>query len=440
MAPTLRKTVLRMLYRQPHKYPVDNDYFMDHGRVSEMQFNGLLIPERRAKTGARFVKRYFIFAALIAFLPMAAADIKTLSFEGSPRLQRHFVDSEEASRLLLGGLPQGESNPSKVLGTISFETDIPAESNRYPDSIVNYELSIGSYQIGPFTNGEIRVTKDGGRDRVVIYMYPTSSIPIDGETVVFIGFLMFFSEIPGLEAGGVLPDIVDLLLTDKYLASALIVEWSEGGRIESNQLEVQPKILAIDAIEVSPVSECSQPNAATIPLAVGIQEDPNDPRVLTQWFLDGESQGYGDNIEITAPLGDSTLLVEVTSQAAAIASDSKVITVEDTTPPDIVAQFTDKKGNEITGNKRKHKKPVYFTHSASDVCDPDVVSAGIMGIQLDSVTKLKFHEKKDKVGIRSYDFTIAVSAEDSSGNQASRDISVPIFGDGEEVENDDTGD
>ena len=250
---------------------------------------------------------------------------------------------------------------------------------------------------------------------------------------------MFFSEIPGLEVGGALPDIADLLLTDKYLFSALTVEWSGDGRIES-WLEVEPKILAIESIEASQVSECSQPNAATIPVAVMIQEDPNDPSVLTQWFLDGDSQGYGETIDVIAPLGDSTLTVEVTSQGGEIASDSKVITVEDTTPPDIIAQFTDKKGNEITGNRRKHKKHVYFSHSASDVCDPDVVSAGIMGIQLDSVTKLKFHKKKDKIGISSNNFTIAVSAEDSSGNQASRDISVPVFGDGEEVEDDDTED
>jgi hypothetical protein len=188
------------------------------------------------------------------------------------------------------------------------------------------------------------------------------------------------------------------------------------------------------------LAECSQPNASSIQASAVIFENPADPSVLTQWFLDGESQGYGDNIEITAPLGDSTLLVEVTSQTGEIASDSKVITVEDTTPPDIIAQFTDKKGNEITGNRRKHKKHVYFAHSASDVCDPDVVSAGIMGIQLDSVTKLKFHKKKDKIGISSNNFTIAVSAEDSSGNQASRDISVPVFGDGQEVEDDDTED
>ena len=63
-----------------------------------------------------------------------------------------------------------------------------------------------------------------------------------------------------------------------------------------------------------------------------------------------------------------------------------------------------------------------------------------MGIQLDPITKLKFHKKKDKVGISSNNFTIVVSAEDSSGNQASRDISVPVFGDGEEVGDDDTED
>jgi hypothetical protein len=63
-----------------------------------------------------------------------------------------------------------------------------------------------------------------------------------------------------------------------------------------------------------------------------------------------------------------------------------------------------------------------------------------MGIRLDPITKLKFHEKKDKVGISCNNFTIVVSAEDSSGNQASRDISVPVFGDGEEVGDDDTED
>ena len=55
MAYTLRKTLLRMLFRQSHKSHkshkshIDNDYFVEDGGVSEMKLNGLLIPKRRCE-------------------------------------------------------------------------------------------------------------------------------------------------------------------------------------------------------------------------------------------------------------------------------------------------------------------------------------------------------------------------------------------------------
>ena len=70
MAYTLRKTLLRMLFRQSHKSHkshIDNDYFLEHGRVSEMNFNGLLIPKRRCENRSEICESILYFYGIDSF-------------------------------------------------------------------------------------------------------------------------------------------------------------------------------------------------------------------------------------------------------------------------------------------------------------------------------------------------------------------------------------
>ena len=67
MAYTLRKTLLRMLFRQSHKSHIDNDYFVEQGRVSEMNFNGLLIPKRRCENRSEICEAILYFYGIDSF-------------------------------------------------------------------------------------------------------------------------------------------------------------------------------------------------------------------------------------------------------------------------------------------------------------------------------------------------------------------------------------
>jgi hypothetical protein len=67
MAYTLRKTLLRMLCRQSHKSHIDNDYFVEDGRVSEMKLNGLLIPKRRCENRSEICEAILYFYGFDSF-------------------------------------------------------------------------------------------------------------------------------------------------------------------------------------------------------------------------------------------------------------------------------------------------------------------------------------------------------------------------------------
>ena len=67
MAYTLRKTLLRMLFRQSHKSHIDNDYFVEDGGVSEMKLNGLLIPKRRCENRSEICEAILYFYGIDSF-------------------------------------------------------------------------------------------------------------------------------------------------------------------------------------------------------------------------------------------------------------------------------------------------------------------------------------------------------------------------------------
>jgi hypothetical protein len=179
-------------------------------------------------------------------------------------------------------------------------------------------------------------------------------------------------------------------------------------------------------LSATDLAECSQSNASSIQASAVISENPADPSVLTQWFLDGDSQGYGDNIEITAPLGDSILSVEVTSQTGEIASDSKLITVEDTMPPEIAIHFVDRKGNPVQEINRKGLHALKVELGASDVCDPNVVATGTGGIEVTDGADVLVHATRQQVILESSTLQIEASSIDESGNlgRATRTLSI----------------
>lgn len=174
-------------------------------------------------------------------------------------------------------------------------------------------------------------------------------------------------------------------------------------------------------------SECTQPNAAPILATLQIEETGYDPSVSTQWFLNDELQGSGNDIALVAPLGLSRLSAEVTTASGYMVAASMVIAVEDTEKPKLRTQFTDDKGHKILKAELYTAKKVYFSHSATDVCDPDVRSEVLMGDQLDPVSELKFRKKNDEVEFNSRNHTIKVIAKDASGNKRRRKVSIPQF-------------
>lgn len=172
--------------------------------------------------------------------------------------------------------------------------------------------------------------------------------------------------------------------------------------------------------------ECSQPNVASIQASAVISEDPDDPSVLTEWFLDGVSEGYGDTIDVIVPLGDSNLTVEVTSQGGEIVSDSKVITVEDTTPPEILIDFIDHRGQSVQAITRNGLHNLTIELSATDICDPDIIVNGTGGIGVMDGTGISIHATQHEITLGSSTFVLDADASDDSGNtgQTTKEINI----------------
>lgn len=142
------------------------------------------------------------------------------------------------------------------------------------------------------------------------------------------------------------------------------------------------------------------------------------------WTLDGSPVASGESVNILVPLGAHTVEATVTTILLHSATDSRVISVDDTTAPVISAAFINKKtGAEITTIKSKDKADI--SYSVNDACDANPTfnaTAGIPAENGDTITaKTSKKDSSVTVSVQGNANTteLAVTAEDASGNMSS---------------------
>ena len=88
--------------------------------------------------------------------------------------------------------------------------------------------------------------------------------------------------------------------------------------------------------------ECSAPNGTPVHLDGSHSSDPdstagtNDDIATFEWLVNGAVAATGATATVTLPTGATTVTLKVTDKAGASATDDVVITVADTTPPQLV--------------------------------------------------------------------------------------------------------
>lgn len=87
--------------------------------------------------------------------------------------------------------------------------------------------------------------------------------------------------------------------------------------------------------------ECSAPNGTPVQVDGSHSSDPdstagtNDDIATFEWLVNGAVVATGATATLTLPTGASTVTLKVTDKAGATATDDVVITVVDTTPPEL---------------------------------------------------------------------------------------------------------
>ncbi len=148
---------------------------------------------------------------------------------------------------------------------------------------------------------------------------------------------------------------------------------------------------------------------------------PDDDIVSFEWCEAGDHLGSGEIMNYIFPLGEHIITLVVTDSFDETDDDEVVITVADTTPPDITIN-TPVDGAEYIAH---HHNSITIDFSVSDICDaePEIISADINGVAVENgqVVALRGGHK----GIYSHhgvltlsrgEYTLTVRAVDDSGN------------------------
>jgi hypothetical protein len=117
--------------------------------------------------------------------------------------------------------------------------------------------------------------------------------------------------------------------------------------------------------------------------------DPDGDPLTYSWTWNGESDS-GVNPIVSLPLGETTITLVVNDGTVDSEPDTVIVTVEDTTPPEVgCLETVNPHGNNIPGEKnwKDTNEDGFYELSAIDICDiePELY---LMSIDVDATTDL----------------------------------------------------
>ena len=173
------------------------------------------------------------------------------------------------------------------------------------------------------------------------------------------------------------------------------------------------------------LQECSITNGSPVDFQAAVELPPDDEVSTIEWFLDGASVGFGENLTTFVSLGSHTIEVVANTMLGESFSDAEQIKVQDTTAPNISIAFTDNKGTPITGDLPSGPGLVNVNYSASDLCDqPTSIATALGGGSIANGDTLRVTKKDGSITLKVTELKVRVTATDASGNVAEREESL----------------
>ncbi len=124
--------------------------------------------------------------------------------------------------------------------------------------------------------------------------------------------------------------------------------------------------------------ECSSPEGGIIEASANIITTDINDIASVNWTLDGADAGSGNTVNISSSLGEHTISVYVDTLASGVFESSELVTVSDTTAPELDILFIDRHtGEEITEVLGHRKHRVTVRYDVVDVCDPEATASGV---------------------------------------------------------------
>jgi hypothetical protein len=173
------------------------------------------------------------------------------------------------------------------------------------------------------------------------------------------------------------------------------------------------------------VQECSTTGGTNVDVSADISRFPTNNTIISvEWFLDGQSEGFGNSLTIFVPLGLHTISAVATTDLLETFSDSVDVEINDTRPPILNVTLTDRFGNSVTSIDPTGMNQIVVNYYASDDCDdePDVSANGT--IPLDQGEILRLQPTNGKVMTASDSISVQVMATDASGNAAESTVTL----------------
>ncbi len=145
------------------------------------------------------------------------------------------------------------------------------------------------------------------------------------------------------------------------------------------------------------------------------------------WSVDGVNAGSGENLLSFLSLGTHSIGVTAFSTTGQQDTATTNVTIVDTTPPSINANFIDNRsGSVINSIDTKNTSFIGVSINAADICDAYPSTDAIGGFTLMDGDTLKIQGNQDKVELTTSVLEMSVKAIDSSGNSSnlSKELSI----------------
>ncbi len=181
-------------------------------------------------------------------------------------------------------------------------------------------------------------------------------------------------------------------------------------------------------VEGGNTQECSAPGGSTVTLTANVSLFGGAELGSVDWMIDGEVVGSGQTISPFLSLGSHVVQVAATTSTGETSSDTTSVHVVDTTPPDLVASFVDRRsGQEVTSIDRPNVHRIVTRLEASDVCDPHPSTEATVGFPVVDGLRLKIQGKRGRVTLTTSRLELTATARDESSNTTTAKKTLTIL-------------